>query len=322
MAEKQFLVPVADHYPGRVTWKCNLDKVLNKFKEMELIDRVKQTQFKHLFNAPQIKFSGILIHEMLLRKTGSNQNEIHFFVNSPLTFGIKEFALITGLRFGNFPEEVVDGSVPRLVRDYFPKEERVEMHQLESIFLSCADQVDAWKLGLVYLVCHYLFAYEAKKPIDFKMFHMVEKNEDKFLDYPWGKVSFRETLKGVNKDMKHLRNLYLQKKDKYDKSMEDYKKMSKAEKKEAKRVNAPEAQYTLYGLAIAFQIWCYEVIVPFVPRFATKMKFEVPADNIRPRIMMYTATKRNTAIDIAKILNMKNVSIVRYSSSYVRYSSS
>ncbi|XP_047320660.1 uncharacterized protein LOC124924706 [Impatiens glandulifera] len=98
---------------------------------------------------------------------------------------------------------------------------------------------------------------------------MVEDME-MFLQFPWGKVSFNSTLKGIDKDMKHLRQLYV-------------------EKKETCKGNCDVA-YTISGFAIAFQVWTYLVMKTFVPKFADMIEEK----HTCPRILLFTASRSNT----------------------------
>lgn len=286
----KLIIPQADHFSGRVSWKGSLDKISSKFSEMNLMDRVRETQFKYIFSAPPLLFSGTIIHEMLLRKSGSNKNGIQFLVNkTELNFGIREFALITGLHFGKFPVKTEMG-VTSLLKKYFKSRKQVKIGEVESCLVSCANKEDVWKLGLVCLVSQYLFAYEPKRNVDMKLFDMVE-DPDFFLQYPWGKICFRITLKGINKNMPHYRQMYIRKKKKYD----EY----RGGRRRSGKVYPPDAQYTVYGFALAFQVWTYEVITSFVPSFAERLKLEEPG----PRIMLYTSNKKNSRVEISKALN-------------------
>ncbi|XP_047306376.1 adoMet-dependent rRNA methyltransferase SPB1-like [Impatiens glandulifera] len=104
-----------------------------------------------------------------------------------------------------------------------------------------------------------------------KIFSMVEDMK-MFLQFPWGKVSFNSTLKGIDKDMKHLRQLYV-------------------EKKETCKGNCDVA-YTISGFAIAFQVWTYLVMKTCVPKFADMIEEK----HICPRILLFTASRSNTNI--------------------------
>ncbi|XP_047332679.1 uncharacterized protein LOC124936237 [Impatiens glandulifera] len=171
-------------FPGRISWKSALflKKIVKKFEDMDLLERVYNTQFRSLFTAPVLQFSGTI-----------------------------EYALVTGLYFGSFPE---------LNEEEF-------------------------------------------------------RDEETFLRYPWGKATFRATFKGLNKNMKHLSLSYYSKKEKTD---DPY---------------APFA-YNIYGFALALQVWTYEVIQSFVPKFFRKNQINDPLRTpkvVTPKVEGFTEGK-------------------------------
>ncbi|XP_047339892.1 uncharacterized protein LOC124943432 [Impatiens glandulifera] len=117
---------------------------------MDLLERVYNTQFRSLFTAPVLQFLGTIVHHMLMRRVSSNSKEITFMVNGhELIFGMKEYALVTGLYFCSFPElneEEFRGCPPLSVK-YFKGKNSVRMSELETAFLKCKDKEDAFKMG-------------------------------------------------------------------------------------------------------------------------------------------------------------------------------
>ena len=95
-----------EHYTGRLTWRGQsaLNSIRSKFEELQLLERARVCPFKQFFKAPALRFPGIIMHQLLLKKIkSSNRNEIHFTVNGrPVKFGIGEYALITGLNFESY----------------------------------------------------------------------------------------------------------------------------------------------------------------------------------------------------------------------------
>ncbi|XP_047309477.1 uncharacterized protein LOC124912881 [Impatiens glandulifera] len=156
-----------------------------------------------------------------------------------------------------------------LVHKYFGGKTVVKVTEVQSVFLNCSEKEDAWKLGLINLIYQCLFGSDNRKRVCLKIFSMVEDME-MFLQFPWGKVSFNSTLKGIDKDMKHLRQLYV-------------------EKKETCKGNCDVA-YTISGFAIAFQVWTYLVVSTFVPKFADMIEEK----HTCPRILLFTASRSNT----------------------------
>ncbi|XP_047313699.1 uncharacterized protein LOC124917271 [Impatiens glandulifera] len=233
------------------------------------MERAMKSQFQYLLKAPTVIFSGTIIHQMLIRKSSSNSKGISFLVNGQqLYWGMKEYA---GLNFGRFPviENWHAEVCPPLVHKYFGGKTVVKVTEVQSVFLNCSEKEDAWKLGLINLIYQCLFGSDNRKRVCLKIFSMVEDME-MFLQFPWGKVSFNLTLKGIHKDMKHLRQLYV-------------------EKKETCKGNCDVA-YTISGFAITFQVWTFLVMKTFVPKFADMIEEK----HTCPRILLFTASRSNT----------------------------
>ena len=66
----KLIVPLADHFPGRVTYrgKKHLEEIKKKFIKFGLLDRAKESPFKQFFLASEFNFSGVLVHQFMLRK--------------------------------------------------------------------------------------------------------------------------------------------------------------------------------------------------------------------------------------------------------------
>ena len=100
----KLIVPVADHYPALVTYRgpAILKMIIAKFQETKenedaestLFDRACHTCFKHFFAGQLVKFSGQLIHQLLLRKIGSPKDDelqIQVGSNKVVRFRMEEF---------------------------------------------------------------------------------------------------------------------------------------------------------------------------------------------------------------------------------------
>ena len=95
----KFLLPLTDHFPGRVTYRGNgyFKTIKDKFEELGLIERVKESPFKQFFMAEKLDFSASLMHQLMLRKIQCfKEDELHLHLGSrPCRFGRSEFALVT-----------------------------------------------------------------------------------------------------------------------------------------------------------------------------------------------------------------------------------
>ncbi|PON62407.1 Ulp1 protease family, C-terminal catalytic domain containing protein [Parasponia andersonii] len=237
-----------------------MSKIKERFEKYDLLERAKQCPFKQFFLAPPMQASGVLIHQLLLRKVKSqNPTELQFFIgDSNLRFGLGEFALITALNFAKDLDIVKYKSMSssmRLRETYLNNAANVRSCELEAAFLNCEEKEDVWKLGLCYLVDGLLMAQESSTKIMMDMLSFVE-NEEEFFNYPWGRRSYERTFPSLNKDMLHQRENYIQK--------------MKNNKKDK------EAKYTVYGFSIALQYWAYEAIPKLTGAFCENLGIKFP----------------------------------------------
>ncbi|PON51358.1 hypothetical protein PanWU01x14_217250, partial [Parasponia andersonii] len=191
-----------------------MSKIKERFEKYDLLERAKQCPFKQFFLAPPMQASGVLIHQLLLRKVKSqNPAELQFFIgDSNLRFGLGEFALITVLNCAKDLDIVKYKSMSssmRLRETYLNNAAFVRSGELEAAFLNCEEKEDVWKLGLCYLVDGLLMAQESSTKIMMDMLSIVE-NEEEFFNYPWGRRSYERTFPSLNKDMMHQRENYVQ----------------------------------------------------------------------------------------------------------------
>ena len=103
----KLLLLVDERYIGRITWRSQLalDIIRKKFEELKTLDRARAWPFKQFFEAPSLRFLGVIIHLLLRKIKSGSKNEIHFEIGGRFVkFGIGEFSLITGLNFGSYPE--------------------------------------------------------------------------------------------------------------------------------------------------------------------------------------------------------------------------
>ncbi|PON88502.1 hypothetical protein TorRG33x02_157160 [Trema orientale] len=126
-----------------------MSKIKERFQALDLMERAKKCPFKPFFKAPLLQFSGVLIHQLRLRKVESldDMRKIHFDISGKrIRFGLCEFALITGLNFGKYPDEAklkTMSGIRRLVKKYMNDSNIVRSGELVAAFLNCGDTEDA-----------------------------------------------------------------------------------------------------------------------------------------------------------------------------------
>ena len=86
------IVATKEHSPGRVSQRETtvMAKIKEKFLALGLNERAVNCPFKQFFLAPDVKFSGVFIHQLLLRKVKSKEsNEMNFLIGGKvLRFGL------------------------------------------------------------------------------------------------------------------------------------------------------------------------------------------------------------------------------------------
>ncbi|XP_060959399.1 uncharacterized protein LOC133030619 [Cannabis sativa] len=253
----ELILPLAEHFPGRITYRGNgyFASIKAKFEAFNLTERVKETPFGVFWNANELKFSGVIVHQLLLRKMKVSEvknDEVWFYVGkTEARFGRSEFGLITGLKMSGGPSTEELNTLcesDRILRDYLNNAKRVTFKTLWLAFEACDVADDVYKLGLCAFVEGVLLSRAEGVYIWSDMLKLVE-NEEKFFEYSWGLLSYQKLLSSTAKSMTDLRKNYL------DKSTKDKKKGKKE-----KKITQPEAKYNVYGYAPALQYWAFEVM--------------------------------------------------------------
>ncbi|KAK3230230.1 hypothetical protein Dsin_002111 [Dipteronia sinensis] len=104
-----FLVKVAEHFPAKINSTSSIvaiKQIKEKLTEAQLA-LFRTTCFGKLLEMHELKFSGQLVHHLLLRQIrSSNKSEMWFAVGGKtFRFSIQEFCLITGLACGPDPPD-------------------------------------------------------------------------------------------------------------------------------------------------------------------------------------------------------------------------
>ncbi|KAH0972760.1 hypothetical protein GBA52_024916 [Prunus armeniaca] len=177
--------------------KTAISTIKEKFS-LQQLRRFEESCFGHLLLIEDLQWTSPIVHGLLLRKadlkTVSQVNEIKFIVgNKVIQFTVRQFCVVTGLRFGNLPFiPIATNENCSLKRKYFYNDKTVSLLELEKAFLDCADEDDAFKLGFVYFVVFVLLSSEKHVHIDMQYLKMAEDLEE-FVKYPWGAVYYAKT---------------------------------------------------------------------------------------------------------------------------------
>ncbi|KAL2467103.1 DUF1985 domain-containing protein [Abeliophyllum distichum] len=261
----QYIVPEDQRFAGQITQVSNtryIEVIMQNFDEDHKA-AFRETCFAHfeLLQNRQLKFSGKLVHQMILRMVHSNKvKETWFKVNGRLArFGMQEYALMTGLMCHGTPRNLLVQKVllkHRLRRKWLFNLEHISLNQLEAAFVACDHHGDKYKLGLALLIEGVCRPVD-RRSISLETLSLVDKL-NVFYEYPWGRDCYFAMLKSLNCSWN----------------------------KRAEKANAKDnglLKYTLGGFPISFQFWVYEAFPEIGAKFGENM------GDTFPRILKWDA---------------------------------
>ncbi|KAK2661799.1 hypothetical protein Ddye_000373 [Dipteronia dyeriana] len=156
----------------------------------------------------EMKFSGGIIHRLLLRELNHNSptDEMQFMLgNQPVRFSKVEFYLITRLRFGVVPDTTKYAAVENGIHErYFPRADEVSLEEIRGVVTDAEFRkaYDAVKLCLIYMLNWILMGVDERFKIPVWQFRLVEEL-DAFDVFLWGAhvymhsiYSFKHALDG------------------------------------------------------------------------------------------------------------------------------
>ncbi|KAF3656774.1 hypothetical protein FXO38_13985 [Capsicum annuum] len=212
LAKRYDLATILDDvgsFPAKIFIRSRL-KMFNEFKQV-VVDQCLKSRFKNsyfggLWDLPEhMKFNGQLVHYTLLRrvKPYNKLHEMWFNINDrPACFGLKEFALITGLNCGRYPRDSRYVKAMEEGKAFFKKimkKRSVNAKRLlKFIRGGRLDKEDKFKCCLVWFVHCIFLAWDLSKTADIDTIKMVDYLGF-FEKYPWGKESFSLTLDYLKK---------------------------------------------------------------------------------------------------------------------------
>ncbi|XP_022860750.1 uncharacterized protein LOC111381224 [Olea europaea var. sylvestris] len=158
--EFEFLIPEDARLRAHISQRSNLKyvkTVMDHFDERQRED-FRNSPLGYLADIPDIQFSAQLILQLLFRTIRTEKaNELWFNVQGHLMrFGLQEYAAMTGLRCGAFPEgDDFDRLIERkrLKERYFKSNDKVSLAQLQcTVARPSTTHADRYNLGLVLIV--------------------------------------------------------------------------------------------------------------------------------------------------------------------------
>lgn len=196
------LIPKQDAFPAKLASLSRIGVLAPKIRQTLTADQLQKfrsTAVGHLLDIDDsLHWQSVIVQGLLLRKVDcsdvANSSCSSFLVGERiLQFTKEQFAVITGLNFGDLPghNELTPANSPLL--HYYGHGSRAE---LEATFDRCSDESDRFKLALVLFVECCLLGGEGHSLINRQYLHLVEDLE-KFNDYPWGTVVYEKTNSSI-----------------------------------------------------------------------------------------------------------------------------
>ena len=178
----------------------------------------------------RVKCSAQLMHALLFNQVQTfKKSETWYRVRGKYArFSMKEFTLITGLKCSPpNPADMVDDK--KAVKDFFGGRHTVKVSELCTLFLMEQGE-SSYKMKLAHLMVveGVILGTDKNRHVRPWVVKLLE-DMDKFYDFPWGWVAYKETHKSLNRSMS--RRLKTKRKDCTDR-----------------------AAYGMCGIVLAFQV--------------------------------------------------------------------
>ncbi|ESQ28821.1 hypothetical protein EUTSA_v10019815mg, partial [Eutrema salsugineum] len=176
--------------------------LVEALKGTEDLEKLLHSQFGKLFHLPVARCcnSAKLVHALLSRQlVTTKKHEIWFlFGGQPLRYLIREFKEITGLNCNPEPdsteEEEEEVGKTGIWKDLFGRAKAMNMYDVLEMLKD--PDLPRWKrlpLALIVLVDGVLFCNSKNLALTEKYVEMLS-DLDRFMLYPWGRVSFNKTV--------------------------------------------------------------------------------------------------------------------------------
>ncbi|XP_026444735.1 WD repeat-containing protein 87-like [Papaver somniferum] len=220
--------------------------------------------FGHLIHLPEINLYANVIYNVLLKrkypskKDKEEKDGMPFNIgNQEICFSKREFAMMSGLKFQGSEKIDYNPEKIRLMKVHFPGQHSVKLEELIKKFNQLKNSKDKVKLGLLYIAEAVIMGHRPKWNINKGLFFLVD-NIEEFNRYPWGKLSYKETIKSL---------ICLSEKKNVSKSKHLVGKVS----------------HHLYGFPLVFQAWIFHSI-PELQQVYTEKNEDCP-QGIHPGIL-------------------------------------
>ncbi|XP_019245241.1 PREDICTED: uncharacterized protein LOC109225106 [Nicotiana attenuata] len=187
-----------------------VDELKSKLMD-EQIQMFRKTCFSYFLDLPPVVVQNQVIRFLMSRELVQDSEE-DFYVkinHSILCFGIREFAIIFGLRcVGEVNDEGTYSGSNRLKDAYFPDRDRLSKDDLIDYFMAKRWQSDndALKISLVNFIYTFLFSTISKRSfVSNRDFFLIESG--KYEQFPWGNVVFQALIGSVRNKFRFIKEV-------------------------------------------------------------------------------------------------------------------
>ncbi|KAG5616411.1 hypothetical protein H5410_016235 [Solanum commersonii] len=213
----------------------------------DVIELLRATIFGPYLDIPKCNFQGQISKCLLLLELEQGNSKVLHIRHANeviLKFGIKEFAIIAGLKCkGNTKDFEYPESTPcRLFQKYFPGAVKsVSKNHLVQCFLmgNWENNQDALLMAILYFLHTFILAQTGDSSISVNEFLMVE--DGRYQVYPWGQIAFTKLTDSLRQDF-----------------------------------NLSKQLYQLYGMPYALNVWTYEFASQLNPEIVVKERNVIP----------------------------------------------
>uniref|UniRef100_A0A0A0KI50 TF-B3 domain-containing protein n=1 Tax=Cucumis sativus TaxID=3659 RepID=A0A0A0KI50_CUCSA len=179
--------------------------IKNTLNERQL-KKFKKSCFGNFLDLKISKFSSQLFYHLIRRQCCSkNRNELWFNLEGRIhKFGMKDFALITGLNCGELP--AIDMSKiqkGKFNKRYFGGEKTIRRAKLHKVFteMDKGRNKDVVKMAKLYILEMFILGKQIRTGINHEYTLLID-DKKQFDSYPWGRISYEITVDFVKKSIK------------------------------------------------------------------------------------------------------------------------
>ncbi|XP_062089444.1 uncharacterized protein LOC133795977 [Humulus lupulus] len=262
------------------TIKYSLIQAIHEKLSTKQVSDFCDSCFGHFLNLPEFTMQHQLIHNLLLRELQQpNKLEIWVGVNGmKLRFGIRDFALVTGLRCVGSTDKIKYVSKDNgFYSTYFKDHSKINKKLLKEFFdgKKWKNDEDALKITLMHFLHNFLLSSSETNIVPKEDFNIIDNGE--FSEFPWGKEIFKATVEPLKKRI-------VVKNSKKESNKDDKKK--------------EQAFYRLLGFPYAFQVWFFECCPYLNGRYCHLSQGSIP------RILKWSSTIQPTFAEVTKLLSL------------------